>query len=202
LGYSGSGAHDYANYVRDRIKNGCTKFIITAAQNNTRIDAKAFATLKLMARYHDAVLIVVPVHYKNISLFTSQREYLKWWTRQVKPYIVDEAVYLGGNVEIQAHIKVQATAVNPLAGKEPIGGKRWSVFGHAQRSMRPVAAPATEIPKRLYTTGVITQKNYSRTDRGARAHFHHSCGALLVEVSGKQAFIRQLSASQGCLSCT
>jgi hypothetical protein len=52
----------------------------------------------------------------------------------------------------------------------------------------------------MYSTGVITQKSYSKTKVGAKAAFHHITGALLVELSGKKAFIRQLNAdNDGCI---
>jgi hypothetical protein len=76
----------------------------------------------------------------------------------------------------------------------PLAGDRWVIFGHSQMAMEPIATPLNQLPGRMYTTGAMTQRNYSATKMGAKASFHHVFGALLVEISGKKTFIRQLNA--------
>jgi hypothetical protein len=102
-------------------------------------------------------------------------------------------IKLGKNLVLSS-IPVQATAANPLEGLQILGGTAWQLVGHPQMCMEPVATPANRLPKRLYTTGAVTLKNYSHTKVGRKAEGHHVVGALVVEVEGDTPFIRQINA--------
>ncbi len=171
-------------------------FVVTCAQNNTSPHKGFLKSLRAFCAHNDAQLLVVPSHYKNISLFTASQEYRKEWAPELHEHIVDTEIPLGGNVVLRADIRIGMSSLNPLAGKEPINGTSWVLFGHPQFAMQPVASPGGELPKRMYTTGAITPANYSRTDIGARAEFHHVTGALLVDVFDGHAYIRQLNADK------
>ena len=101
---------------------------------------------------------------------------------------------IGPKIWVRADIKIQATAADPLSGMAPLAGDKWAIFGHSQIALEPIATPQEQLPGRMYTTGCITRKAYSSTKAGAKAAFHHVVGALLVEIQGKNAFIRQLNA--------
>lgn len=192
-GYDAEAAGDRARAIRDAVANGANRFVITCAVNNTEVHYPAWKALRALCDDRQAHLIVIPVHYKNISLYTANQEYLKWWPKAVKPYLVDEEIRIGPKTWVNGDIKVQATAATPLTGMAPIAGDRWVIFGHPQMALEPIATPMDQIPGRMMTTGAITQKSYSRTKTGAKAAFHHTTGALLVEISGDKTFVRQLN---------
>ena len=198
-GYDQALADANYDYLIDAIKNGQKKFVVTSAMNNTRLHTKQFESLLKYCYYNDADLIVIPIHYKNVSAFTANETFNKKWVQTVQPFILDKPLKLGGNVIVRADIRIAATAANPLEGKQAINGRMWTIFGHSQFAMEPVATPADQYPKRMYTTGCTTVRNYSQTNMGAKAEFHHVQGALVVEVVGRRAFVRQLNAnSDGC----
>lgn len=181
-----------AKRLRAARKAGIKRFVITSACNNTQVHP-GFAALEKYCEEWDAALVVIPVSYKNISLYTANEQYRKRWAAEVEPYLVDERVYIGGNVEVAGDVPVQATAVNPLGGLQAIGGNRWQIVGHPQVGMKPVATPASDRPKRVYSTGACTIQSYSKTKEGRKGQFYHTYGALVVEVvSSKTAFVRQL----------
>lgn len=188
-GYDLAAAKRRAKDVRGR-----KRFVITSAQNNTAVHKGFLASLLKYCEHSEAALLVVPVHYKNVSLYTASQQYEKQWARELWPFIVDNELKLGGNVVLRADVHISASTLNPLTGKEPINGTSWTIFGHPQFAMEPVASPGGVMPKRMYTTGSLTLPNYSATNLGARAEFHHVQGALVVEIAGKHAFIRQLNA--------
>jgi hypothetical protein len=182
-------------YVRKKVRSGHKRFVVTAAQNNTRLHS-GWQALKNYCEVTGAILLVIPIHHKNISLYTASQQYRKTWPAEVQTHLIDDHINLGGGVDVAAEIKIAATASRPLSGMQPMGGHRWQIIGHSKVLMEPVATPQDMKPKRLYTTGVVTQRNYSKTKAGALAEFHHSNGALVVEVDGRdRAFIRQLSIS-------
>lgn len=182
--------------LKDKIKAGQRKFVITSAQNNTRPNIKFLKSLIGYCKDNDAELIIIPVHYKNISAINANKEYQKKWADEVLPYLIDRKLYLGGNLVVQADLRISATTLNPLTGKEPINGKKWTVFGHPQFAMETVASPINNLPKRMYTTASVTIANYSQSNLGARAKFHHVTGALVVEVAKGYCFVRQINADK------
>jgi hypothetical protein len=98
-------------------------------------------------------------------------------------------------VLIKSDVKINATAIWPLSGKEAHGGPHsWVVFGHPQIACEPVASPGNAMPKKLFTTGSCTIENYSVTDLGERAKFHHAFGALIIEKVDGHCFVRQINA--------
>jgi hypothetical protein len=194
LGYNPTELTQRATEIRKAVRQGANRFVITAAANNSSVDSNAFKALRKLCKDRKAHLIVIPIHYKNVSLYTANQEYKKWWAEAVRPYLVEEAIRLGPKVWVRGDINIQATAANPLSGMAPLTGDKWCIFGHGQLGLEPIATPLDQMPGRMYTTGAITKKNYSNTKAGAKAAFHHVIGALLVEIQGKNAFIRQLNA--------
>ena len=193
-GYDTDAALERVQALRLAIRNGANRFVVTTAVNNSPVEYAAWKSLKRFCSDRGAHLIVIPISYKNISLYTANQEYTKKWTSTVEPYLIDEPLRIGNKCWVKADIGIQATAANPLSGMAPLAGDKWCIFGHSQMALEPIPTPLGQLPGRMYTTGAITQKSYSRTKVGAKASFHHVCGALYIEVDNKRTFIRQLNA--------
>lgn len=194
LGYDFEVTEEYVRFIKAAVRNGANRFVITAAANNCEINYKAWKSLLHLCESRDAHLLVIPIHYKNVNLFTAGQQYMKWWAKAVEPYIINESIRIGNKCWVRGDISIQATAADPLSGMAPLAGDKWAIFGHSQQGLEPIATPSKDLPGRMYTTGAITQKSYSKTKIGAKANFHHITGALLVEISGKNTFIRQINA--------
>jgi len=177
---------------KGKVVGSGSRFVVTTAMNNTPVNKSAFQSLLVYCEHNDAELIIIPCRYKWKKPH-HKAKYQEWWADEVKPYIIDSKVRLGPSLYARGDIQISPTAVNPSSGMAPLVGNTWSIFGHGQQSMVAVATPITELPNRFYTPGAITQKQYSPTKTGAKAAFHHVTGALVVEVSGKDRFIRQVN---------
>ena len=194
LGFSPKKLSKYGRKIRKAVRNGANRFVITSVNNNSELNYAAWNSLLQLCQDRNAILIVIPIHYKNISLFTANQQYTKWWAKQAKPYLINEEIRIGPKTWVRGDVSIQATAAVPLSGLAPLVGDRWVIFGHSQMAMEPIATPLNQLPGRMYTTGSMTQKSYSKTKLGAKAAFHHVMGALYVETQGKKTFIRQLNA--------
>lgn len=194
IGYDPLKAAKRCEAIRQAIRRGANRFVITAAANNSEVNYAAWKSLQNLCRDRQAHLMVIPIHYKNLSLYTANQVYKKTWAKSVEPYLINESISLGNKCYIRGDISIQATAANPLSGMAPLAGDKWVIFGHGQMALEPIATPLEQLPGRMYTTGAITKKSYSRTKMGAKAAFHHVTGALLVEIQGKKVYIRQLNA--------
>lgn len=193
LGYNPAVARARLLDLRSAVANGANRFVITSAVNNTELNTPAWKSLLRLCADRKAHLIVVPIHYKNVTLYNAAEEFEKWWSPAILPYLIDEEVRIGPKTWVRADISIQATAADPLSGMAPLANDKWAIFGHSQQSLEPIPTPIDQLPGRMYTTGAITKPSYSKTKLGAKAAFHHVCGALLVETQGGKAFIRQLN---------
>ena len=168
------------------------RLIVTTAQNNTDLHSEFFKALKQAAKYYNCEIAVIPSHYKNITSFSKAEEYIKDWDKAVQPYLVHTDIEFNNHL-IRSDVRINSTTIWPLSGKNAHGGDRSVIFGHPQVSLEPVPTPADHQPKRLYTTGALTLPNYSVTDAGEKAKFHHCQGALILEKSRGSVFVRQLN---------
>jgi len=167
------------------------RILVTSAQHNTPIHEGFFKSLKQAAKHYGCEIAAIPSHYKNITLFSSKEK--KKWADDIEPYLVATDIEFG-NVLIKSDVRINATTLWPLAGKQAHGGTHSVVFGHPQVACEPIASPGGVLPKKLYTTGSITIPNYSQTNDGMKAEFHHVIGALIIEKYKDVCFVRQLNA--------
>ena len=164
--------------------------IITSAQNNTPIDKKVWRTILRMRDEMGAMLHVLPTLYKNPTsrLDPQAGDDGVWWPSEVLPYLIEGQIPLHAHLRVMGHIKVQATAANPLIGLEGISHAQSCIVAHAQVAMRVIATPQKSLPKVMLTTGSVSQKNYSKTKAGVKAEFHHSHGCVVVEIQDEHVF--------------
>jgi hypothetical protein len=86
------------------------------------------------------------------------------------------------------------TAKNPLNGWDSYAGDNSGIYPHPKIQMKSVPTAKNKLAKINYTTGAVTKRNYIHKRAGIHADFHHSFGALLVEVAPNgEWFARQIN---------
>ena len=179
----------------------CKRYIVTAAQNATPVDANFFAALKVAAEHLEAELVVIPMRYKNPTTRwekNRQEETDEWWSPAVGPYLFNARKKLHPHLILVGDIKIQPTATMPLTGLESLTGAESCIVGHTKMQLKSIPVPCGAFPKILTTTGACTQKNFSDSKAGALGDFHHCLGALVVEIQNSKKFhIRQINADRG-----
>lgn len=198
----------YGNNVRPTVYGvpyppDTKRFIITAAQNATPVHADWWATILLMAEQMEAVILVVPVRYKNpTSQWTGSQQRAEHWDKAVTPYLWNQRVQLHEHLTLLADIPVQPTAESPLSGAEAISTAHSGIIGHTKLQLKSVPVPAGRMAKVMTTTGACTVENYTVSRAGQVAAFHHSLCATLVELDGPRFYLRQLHFDKKSKSCT
>ncbi|MFI5397632.1 MAG: hypothetical protein ACHQ9S_19005 [Candidatus Binatia bacterium] len=174
------------------------RFIITSAQNSTPLNRKFFASLLCAKRYLKAELLVVPFRYKNPTSVFSERQKKadELFPKEVRPYLWNQRLRLNANLTLLADIRTQPTAVEPLSGFDAMTGAESAILGHTKLQLRTVATPSNKFPKILTTTGACTVPNYTDSRAGKLGEFHHTLGAVLVEIQGKIFHLRHLNANK------
>lgn len=180
------------------------RYIITAAQNSTPVHRRFLASLLQAKRHLKAELLIVPFRYKNpTSVFSEkQKEADAHFSKHVRKYLWNQRLKLNPNLVLLADIKTQPTAVEPLSGFEAITGGESGILAHTKLQMRTIATPSHKFPKILTTTGACTLPNYTDSRAGKLGEFHHTLGAVLVEIQGKTFHLRHLNANKSTGSFT
>ena len=184
---------DFAKTPKELL--GLTKsrrYIITSAQNNTPLRSEFWGAVLGYAKARDAQIIVLLTRYRNPTnpIEAEHDADDRWWPSEVMPYAMDEVLDIAPDCTIMGHVRVQATAVNPLVGLEPLIKGRNAIVGHGQIAMKMVPAPQYAAPAMMWSTGSTSLNNYSDTKAGVKADFHHSLGAVIVEKDTKGCHIR------------
>lgn len=172
------------------------RYLITAAQNYTPVHRGFVASLLRAKRRLKAELLVIPIRYQNpTSVFTERQKKLDLvFPRVIEKYLWSVRKNLNPNLVLLADIKVQPTASEPLMGYEGITHGESGILAHTKLQLRVVATPSNKFPKLLTTTGACTLPNYTDSSAGKKGEFHHTLGAVLVEIQGKTFHLRHLNA--------
>ena len=169
------------------------RYIVTAAQNATPINDNVWNSLKQCAKHYDAEIIVIPGRYKNPTSFFSDKERgEQWWDDKVMPYLVKGTINLGNMLVILGNVKIAWAAMNPLTSLESLTKDKSGIVGHSRLALKSIATPNHKHPKIMYTTGAVTQANFTDSKQGKIAEFNHSYGGLIVEVAENRFHVRQL----------
>src|ERR1700747_779723 len=171
---------------------GIQRFIITSAHNNTPLNMNFWKALKVAANHMNAQLCVIPLLYKNPSLFTKVQADAIHWPEEIKPYTIHRRIDINNDWMIAGELHIQATAARPLSSLQGYSQERSCVVGHARVCWESRATPSSKPPVRQITTGSISVPQYSDTKLGQLSRFHHTQAALLIETDGKSTFVRHL----------
>lgn len=170
------------------------RFVVTSAQNDTKIHSDFFESLLKFCEEKNAQLLVIPVRYKNPDAYHLDIGEKLTWPSEVSPYLLDTDLKINDNLIVMGDIKITATAANPLSGLDSISGQKSAIFGHAQQQMKMVPTPQDKHPKMLHTTGSVSKKNYSRTKEGKKGEYNHDLAAVYIEADSEYFWFRELVA--------
>lgn len=192
-------------------KGKIKRYILTSAQNNTKVNAALWQNLLVLARIYDAEIMVGTLSY-NLNAYgpssikfgsefkKDSGAYAKrpWFDPAVKPYIRDSRIEIANGLVWCGEMNIQPTAEDPLSGLETYSHRKSAIFPHVKLAMRSIATMKGEGAKLNYTTGTVTLMNYIQKKAGLKAEHHHEYAFLVVEVnSDGNWWVRQVSASQG-----
>lgn len=183
------------------------RYIVTSAQNNTRVNEAVLNSLELLADHYGAEILVSRYTYNKSSYSQSEVKPGRgptsddmdelWYDERLLTYLCDERVQLAPGLLLCGEVNILPTAARPLSGFETYTGPSSGIFPHAKFAMESIATQQGERSKFNYTTGTVTLRNYIQKKAGQKADHHHCYGALLVEVTSTGMwYCRQLNATE------
>lgn len=171
------------------------RFLVTWAQNNTGPHRKFFDNMIAYAEEIDADIHVIAGRYKNpTSVHTDEK--FDFWHKEVLPYLDANRHNVHKYLRIMSDVKIQPTAVNPMSGLAGMSGIDSCIFGHPKVQFEVTPALEGNQPKKMWTTGACTVKNYTDSKAGKKGEFHHTLGFVIIEIDDDEHFhVRQVTAN-------
>lgn len=180
----------------NRVKMEGKRFVITAAQNNTKVNENFLDTLLNYCSANGAELIIGTFTYNKNGLLTTKDsdDETIWYDPRIIPYINNNSCVLHDDLIYCGELDILPTAVNPLSGLHSYTKSASGIVPHAKVQLESIATHINEPAKFMYTTGAVTQLHYQQRKAGQKAAFHHIFGALVVEIDSEgDWFVRQLN---------
>lgn len=196
-------------------------YLITSAQNNTKVHEGFLKSLETCAKYNNAQLIISQFTYDHTGFQNSTKDGIQrdksdvrnlTYDKKILPYLLpefrkDAEDHNGANKSIElakglifgGEINTLPTAVNPLSGFETyFRGNNSGIIPHVKHAMLSLNGMKEDGARFLYTTGAVTKRNYIQKKAGQKADKHHVYGALIVEVDRATGewFVRQIAADK------
>lgn len=169
-------------------------YLFTWAQNNTPIHKRFFKNLKNYAEFIGADIHVIPGRYKNPTSISANVEH-ESWDNELLQYLDASRNNLEDNITLFGDIKIQPTAINPLSSLQGLCYKTSCVFGSPRVQLQSIPVLPGNKPRIMMTTGACTVKNYTDSKCGKQGEFHHTFGAVIIEVKDcETVFFRQITA--------
>ena len=181
------------------------RFILTCAQNNTKVHNNLWANLSALAAHYGADIMVSRFTYdiaaqgaRGAKPGTERAKEDIWFDPRIASFVCDDRIELARGLVFCGELNILPTAARPLSGLETYTGRRSMIVPHVKLAMESIASGKHEPTKFCYTTGAVTLRNYIQKKAGQKAEFHHCYGALLVEVNDEgEWWVRQLNADSG-----
>lgn len=194
-------------------KGKVKRYLVSCAQNNTKVFKPFLANLEAYAKWLGDCEIMISRFTYNKAAFNnpakskpgqqSDIDQDSWFDPLIEQYVCDDPErhgtcrwQLAPDLFWCSEMQIEATAVNPLSGLTTYTGNASSIFPHTKLAMQPVASMPGTPTKHVYTTGTVTGRNYIQRKAGLKAQFHHQFGCLIVEVDDQGDFwVRQINAT-------
>jgi hypothetical protein len=171
-------------------------YLFTWAQNNTPVHKRFFNNLKAYADFIDADIHVIPGRYKNPASIFKDID-TEAWDDIVLPYLDATRNNIDDNITLFGDIKIQPTASNPLSTLQGLCYNTSCVFGSPRVQLQAIPVLQGNKPRIMMTTGACTLKNYTDSKAGKKGEFHHTYGAVIIEIKDKDTvFFRQITAKE------
>lgn len=177
--------------------DGPKRVFLTSAQNNTTLHEGFWHNLNALADFYSARIAVSRFTYNKAgsartrkpgSGSESDKDDL-WYDPRIASLISDADLRLSAGSDEDCgplvwfgSMNIIPTATKPLSGMESHSRMGSGVYPHPKVALDSLPRMKGSPPRFGYTTGCITTRNYIARKEGQKASFHHSYGALLVEV--------------------
>lgn len=155
-------------------------FIVTCAISDSKVNKRFLQAIEHHNSVTGSQLIVVPTRYRNPTTNTEKQS--DTYDAAIAKYMRREKVRIHDSLIVLGDVPIQPTNSRPLSGVESFTGTSSAIVGHPRIALETVATQVGTMAKILAATGAITEPAYSQSFAGSKGVFHHSIGAVIVDI--------------------
>jgi hypothetical protein len=161
------------------------RVIVTSAQNNTEINTPAWQALQAFASEMQAQILILPVYYNKTAFSPSAESEGEYFAEALRPFMVlqDSAIF-DGLVTLAALAAVVPTAKLPVNAASTLNaGELVTLVGSPKQQLKTLVSSPSLPTREAWSTGTITNLNYTRSRAGSEASADHTFGGILLDIS-------------------
>ncbi len=172
------------------------RFIVTAAQDDTPKFESFWTSLKTYAQAMGASIITCGLTYQK-GLFEDHAVATACYDKEVSEYLFVERIQLTPDLLIICDANVLPTTANPLQGWQTANKGGHVVVPSTRIALESIPRMQDDDPRYAISTGCCTLPSYTPRAAGRKAMFHHTFGALLIEIDvDGECFFHHLQADE------
>lgn len=170
------------------------RFLITGAQDDTPVFEPFLRNLEAFAEHIGAHIFVGGYTYQ-LGLFEDHAAEANVYDHRLAQYLCHDRVQLTQDCLYLGSANVLPTTANPLNGWTTANRGGHVIIPHSRIALESIPRMAYQPPRYATTTGTVTQPNYTPRAAGQKSLFHHTYGALVVEIDvDGEIFLRHVIA--------
>lgn len=172
------------------------RFIISGAQDDTPVFEPFLRNLESYAEFLGAHILIGGYTYQ-LGLFEDHAAEANVYDAAVAPYICHDRVQITPDLLYLGSANVLPTTANPLNGWTTANRGGHVVIPHSRIALESIPRMQAQPPRYATTTGTVTKPNYTARAAGQKSLFHHTYGALVVEIdTDGEVFMRHVVADE------
>jgi hypothetical protein len=157
------------------------RFILTSAQDDTPVH-DAFLTNLIAYADHIGAELGIGGYTYQLGLFEDHAVATAVYDPAIAPYLDFDRVHLTDTLLWVGDANVLPTTANPLAGWTTANRGQHVIIPHARVALESIPRMQGQPPRYAISTGTVTRPSYTPRASGRKALFHHTYGALVVEI--------------------
>lgn len=170
------------------------RFILSSAQDDTPVFEPFWRNLQAYSEYLDADIGLGGYTYQ-LGLYEDHAVATAVYAPELHGYLSFDRTHITDNLLWIGDANVLPTTANPLNGWTTANRGQHVIVPHARVALESIPRMQGQPPRFAASTGTITQPSYTPRASGRKALFHHTYGALLVQIDvDGEVFFRHLLA--------
>lgn len=170
------------------------RFLISGAQDDTDVFEPFLRNLEAYASHIGAEIIIGGYTYQ-LGLFEDHAAESNIYDSRLSPYLRHDRIQLTADLLYLGNSNILPTTANPLNGWTTANRGGHVVIPHSRIALESIPRMQGQPPRYATTTGTVTKPNYTPRAAGQKSIFHHTYGALLVEIDvDGEVFMRHITA--------
>lgn len=164
------------------VRDSGSVWVFTSAQDDTDVHTPFLENLRAYAAHREAQIHIGGFTYQK-GLFEDHSVDAGVFRPEIMQHLSPAKIAISKGVIWFGHINVLPTTARPLSGWSTQAEGATGIIPHARIALETIPVMPDHRPPQMMTTGAVTVQNYVQRAAGQKAEFHHTIGAVVLEVA-------------------